>query len=78
MRIPSFPLQKDSDLAFYSALDDADKDNVPVLLFHGIPDTVHPWVDTSPAFFKRYMKYLYDNNYRVISIKQYLQEKGLC
>ena len=78
MRIPSFPLQKDSDLAFYSALNDADKDNVPVLLFHGIPDTVHPWVDTSPAFFKRYMKYLYDNNYRVISIKQYLQEKGLC
>ena len=78
MRIPCYPLQKDALLSFYYALRDADHENVPVLLFHGVPDIVHAWVNTSPAFFERCMKYLYDNHYRVISMKQYLQEKGLC
>ena len=78
MQIPSFPLQKNSPHAFYYSLGAADENNVPVLLFHGVPDTVHEWVDTAPEFFAKCMKYLHDNDYRVISMKQYLEEKGLC
>ena len=78
MRVPSYPLQKNSMHAFYYALGSADESNVPVLLFHGVPDIVHEWVDTAPEFFEKCMKYLYENDYRVISMKQYLEENGLC
>ncbi|MBQ9772030.1 MAG: polysaccharide deacetylase family protein [Lentisphaeria bacterium] len=78
MQTPSFPLQKNSPHAFYFSLGGADANNVPVLLFHGVPDLVHEWVDTAPEFFAKCMKYLYDNDYRVISMKQYLEENGLC
>lgn len=78
MQVPSYPLQKDSVHAFYYAVGfNADEDHVPVLLFHGVPDPVHDWVNTSPEFFRKCMKYLYDNGYRVISMKQMLEQKGL-
>ena len=70
------PLQKNSPHAFYYSLGRADENNVPVLLFHGVPDIVHEWVDTAPEFFEKCMKYLYENNYRVISMKQCLEENG--
>ena len=31
---------------------------VVVLQFHGVPDTVHPWVNTPPEMFRQYMLYL--------------------
>ena len=76
MQVPSYPLQKNSPHAFYYSLWHADENNVPVLLFHGVPDIVHEWVDTAPEFFEKCMKYLYENDYRVISMKQYLEENG--
>ena len=78
MRVPCTPLQKDNKLAFYHAVSSGEKGEVPVILFHGVPDIVHDWVNTSPECFAAFMKYLYDNDYRVISMKQYLQENGLC
>jgi len=77
MRIPSTPLQHDMELAFYSAVGAAGGGRVPVLLFHGVPDPVHEWVNTSPEFFAKCMKYLYDNGYRVISMRRHLEESGL-
>jgi len=40
-----------------------------VLTFHGVPDVKHPWVNTDPAVFRRYMKYLKDNKYTVVAMR---------
>ncbi len=40
-----------------------------MLQFHGVPDRDHPWVHTPPDRFERYMKYLYDNKYTVIALR---------
>jgi len=45
---------------------------VVVLQFHGVPDTVHPWVNTPPEMFRQYMAYLHDNGYRVIAMRDLL------
>ena len=46
---------------------------VPILMYHSIsdePEKGHPyyWINTSPARFAEQMKFLHDNNYRVISL----------
>jgi hypothetical protein len=56
----------------------AGEHEIVVLQFHGVPDITHPWVHTPPELFKRVMKYLKDNNYTVIALKDvepYLPEK---
>ena len=45
---------------------------IVVLQFHGVPDTVHPWVNTPPEMFRQYMQYLKDNGYRVIALRDLL------
>jgi len=42
---------------------------IAVLTFHGVPDVKHPWVNTDRAVFERYMKYLKDNKYTVIAMR---------
>jgi peptidoglycan-N-acetylglucosamine deacetylase len=42
---------------------------VAVLQFHGVPDTVHPWVNTPPEMFRQYMLYLKQNGYHVIALR---------
>ncbi len=73
-RVPAFPLQKDDELAFYRALQYCRDDNAVVLVFHGVPDEVHDFVSTSEAFFKKCMKYLYDNDYTVLSMIDYFNK----
>jgi len=41
---------------------------IAVLTFHGVPDLDHPWVNTDPAVFEKFMKYLHENGYTVISL----------
>jgi peptidoglycan/xylan/chitin deacetylase (PgdA/CDA1 family) len=41
---------------------------VAVLQFHGVPDTVHPWVNTPQEMFRQYMLYLKQNGYHVIAL----------
>lgn len=48
---------------------------IPIVMYHSISneaETGHPyfWVNTSPARFAEHMKYLYDNNYQVISLSE--------
>ncbi len=69
MNIPAIPLQNGKDGDFYRALMKASEGHIPVLVFHGVPDTVHPWVDTPPEKFAQYMKYLHDNNYKVVALR---------
>lgn len=42
---------------------------VAVLQFHGVPDTAHDWVSTSAERFEAYLKYLADEKYTVIAMR---------
>lgn len=42
-----------------------------VLLYHGVPDLAHPQCSTDEELFKAQMKYLSENNYRVVSMADY-------
>lgn len=68
LRVPSIALQHDDRDAFRRALDCAPGE-VPVLVFHGVPDVVHPWVDTSPRFFAECMQWLADAGHEVLALE---------
>jgi len=42
---------------------------ISVFTFHGVPDIEHPGVGVVPAHFEKLMKYLKDNQYTVISMR---------
>jgi len=72
--IPSYTIKQDNDQLFYSALQDAKDDNYIVMCFHGVPDQPHPWVSVTEKTFANYISYLLDHNYRVISMKEMMNE----
>ena len=51
------------------ALAQAKDGNITILTFHGVPDIEHPWVHTEPKQFEDYMAYLYENDYKVIALR---------
>lgn len=73
MLIPSLPVHGDDPKVFYDALKLATDTAIPVLLFHGVPEYTHPWVNTPPALFSEYMEHLHKENYRVISLRDLLK-----
>lgn len=42
---------------------------IAVMTFHGIPDSPHPWVSTTPEKFERYLQYLADQKCTVIALR---------
>ena len=74
MRAPATPIQGDDDALFFKAISYADDFHPAVIIFHGVPDLVHPWVDTPPECFTKWMTYLHDNDYRVIGMAQAIHE----
>ena len=42
---------------------------IAILQFHGAPDVEHPWVHTPPERFAEYMKYLHDEGFSVIALR---------
>ena len=50
-------------------LQQASPGRIVVLTIHGVPDLVHPWVNTPPELFERYMRYLKGNGYTVIAMR---------
>ena len=40
-----------------------------MLTFHGVPDLDHPWVDTEPDLFERYVTHLRDNDFTVVALR---------
>lgn len=42
---------------------------IAVLQFHGVPDTAHDWVTTSTEQFEAYLKYLADEKFSVIAMR---------
>ena len=51
------------------AVDQARDGKICVLCFHGVPALEHPWVNTKPADFERYMQYLKDESCTVIAMR---------
>jgi peptidoglycan-N-acetylglucosamine deacetylase len=54
---------------FVWAVEQAKDGKITVLTFHGVPALEHPWVHTEPETFETYMKYLHDNGYTVIALR---------
>ena len=67
--VPSFPVHGEDPSIFYAALEHAKNGKIPVLMFHGVPEYTHPWVNTSEERFAEYMKYLAENQYKVIAMR---------
>ena len=42
---------------------------IAILQFHGAPDVEHPWVHTPPERFAEYMKYLHDERFKAIAVR---------
>ena len=54
---------------FKRAVVQAKNGKIAVLQFHGEPDVEHPWVHTPPERFAEYMKYLHDEGFKVIALR---------
>ena len=44
------------------------ENTIAVFTFHGVPDRVHPWVNTEPATFEKYMAFLHGQGFRCVSL----------
>ena len=54
---------------FEKVIEHARDDRIVVLQFHGVPDPTHPWVNTPPEMFERYMRHLKAQNFLVIALR---------
>ena len=54
---------------FKEAMQSIPDHEISILQFHGVPDIVHPWVNTPPEMFKKYMDYLKEHDYQVIAMR---------
>jgi hypothetical protein len=54
---------------FKAAVAQAKHGRIAVLQFHGVPDTAHDWVNSTRKQFESYMKYLADNKFTVIALR---------
>ncbi len=68
--IPSWSMTSKNKKEITAAFKKAKDGQIVVLTIHGVPDIEHPWVDTLPEIFEEHLKYLSDNQYKVISIKE--------
>jgi peptidoglycan-N-acetylglucosamine deacetylase len=51
------------------AVSQAKNGRIAILQFHGEPDVEHPWVHTPRERFEEYMKYLHDEQFKVIAVR---------
>jgi peptidoglycan/xylan/chitin deacetylase (PgdA/CDA1 family) len=71
--IPSFTMIDTNKAEIMKAFELAKDGKILVLTIHGVPDLPHPWVTTSPALFEEYLKYLRDNHFTVISLRELVE-----
>lgn len=80
-RIPAFPLVEhlNGKLNFYEALGKCKENNAAVFVFHGVPEIVHKHVNMSEKTFRYMLDYLKENDYAVLSMKDYaIQQNLIC
>jgi peptidoglycan/xylan/chitin deacetylase (PgdA/CDA1 family) len=51
------------------ATSQAKNGRIAILQFHGAPDLEHPWVHTPRERFEEYMKYLHDEGFKAIAVR---------
>jgi peptidoglycan/xylan/chitin deacetylase (PgdA/CDA1 family) len=51
------------------ATDQAKNGRIAIVQFHGAPDLEHPWVNTPPERFEEYMRYLHEQKFTVIAMR---------
>ena len=54
---------------FEAAVRMAKEGKIAVLTFHGVPDVQHPWVNTDPAVFEKYLEHLKAQGCTVIAAR---------
>jgi peptidoglycan/xylan/chitin deacetylase (PgdA/CDA1 family) len=54
---------------FKRAVSQARGGKIAVIQLHGVPDTAHSWVNTPAHLFESYLKYLAENGYRVVALR---------
>lgn len=54
---------------FKAAVAKAREGRIAIMTFHGVPDIKHPWVNTDPAKFERYLQHLKDEGCNVIALR---------
>ncbi|MBN2183542.1 MAG: polysaccharide deacetylase family protein [Sedimentisphaerales bacterium] len=67
--VPSYTTRESNEKQIFDALGQAKNGNIVVLTIHGVPDLAHPQVTTPPELFEKYIKFLHENNYTVIAMR---------
>jgi peptidoglycan/xylan/chitin deacetylase (PgdA/CDA1 family) len=66
-RLEAIPVQEDGGADFFRTVASAPEESDTILVFHGVPDIPHPWVNSSQEYFRRCMDFLAEGNYNVIN-----------
>ena len=67
--VPSWATTAGNKEQIMGAFREARNGKLVVLTIHGVPDIEHPWVTISPGLFAEYLKYLSDNHFKVIAMR---------
>ena len=67
--VPSWATTAGNKEQIMGAFREARNGKLVVLTIHGVPDIEHPWVTISPGLFAEYLKYLSDNHFKVIALR---------
>jgi peptidoglycan/xylan/chitin deacetylase (PgdA/CDA1 family) len=68
MLIPAWAATPNNEQEIMDAFKLAKQGEIVVIIFHGVPDIEHPWVNTSPELFKKYIDFLFKHQIKVISM----------
>lgn len=68
--IPSFTMTDSNKAEIMGAFQLARDGKVVVITIHGVPDLPHPWVNTQPELFEEYVKFLNNNHFKVIALRE--------
>jgi peptidoglycan-N-acetylglucosamine deacetylase len=69
MLVPSWTTGEKNRDEILRAFGEARDGRVVVLTIHGVPDTAHPWVNTPVPLFEEYLRFLHDNDYKVVALR---------
>ncbi len=67
--IPSWAMVGSNRDQIYEAFNNAKDGKIVVITIHGVPDVEHPWVTTPPELFSEYLRYLSENHYKVLALR---------
>jgi peptidoglycan/xylan/chitin deacetylase (PgdA/CDA1 family) len=68
--VPSFSTSGDHKQGVLDALKQARDGKVVVFTVHGVPDYPHPAVTTPPELFEEYLRYMSENHYTPIALRE--------